>query len=214
MTLPTELPVARVRELAPGTRRSASPVTAPVPDADILDALTADDRRGALALAMRRHGDAIFHFCCRMVGDAQAPDVQQQVFIDAYKGFDAFDRRSSVKTWLFAIARNRCIDALRKSHRDREHDRASADSLDDVADDRPSSAAVLADSERFAALRHCIDRLAPASRSAVLLRYQEGLAYEEMAAMNSEQAGTIGRRVARAIVTLRTCVERRIGAWT
>jgi len=181
-------------------------------DRDIKDALTAGDPRRALRLTMRHHGDAVYHYCRRMVGDEQAPDIQQLIFIDVYRGFPAFDRRSTVRTWVFSIARHRCIDALRSRQRRRGHEEVGTSDLDDTPDPQPDPRSLLEHQDREAALRDCIDRLAPASRSAVLLRYQEGLAYADMAAMSGEQAGTIGRRVARALVVLRTCIERALGA--
>lgn len=161
---------------------------------------------------MQQLGDAVYHYCRRMVGDDHAPDLQQLVFVDVYRGFSTFDGRASVRAWVFAIARHRCIDALRSRARQRTREAADDEQPDELADDGPDPHALLELRDRAALLRGCIDRLAPAARSAVLLRYQEGLAYEAMSAMSGEAAGTIGRRVARALVALRACVERDLGA--
>lgn len=219
MSRSPEPPPATARPAPTGVPRdpnTASPAPAPRPpdaaDLAIREALAAGAHRRALALAMQLHGDGVYHYCRRMVGDAMAPDLQQQVYIDVYRGLAAFDGRSKFRTWVFSIARNRCIDALRLRDRRRDHQLAPLDDVADLADDGPDPAAVAAASERHAALRFCIDKLAPTTRSAVLLRYQEGLAYEEMAIMCNEPAGTLGRRVSRALVALRACVERQMGS--
>lgn len=160
---------------------------------------------------MRRHGDGVYHYCRRMAGDDLAADVHQQVFVDAYRGLPRFDGRSTVRTWMFAIARRRCIDALRARGRRRTREPAPAADVDEQADPGPLAPARLDQARALVALGDCIDQLAPATRSAVLLRYQEGLAYDELATMFDEPAGTIGRRVARALVALRTCVESHPG---
>ncbi len=178
---------------------------------EVQDALAAGDHHRALTLVMRRHGDGVYHYCRRLVGDELAPDVHQQAFIDAFRGLDRFDGRSTVRTWLFAIARHRCIDALRRRDRRRAHEPRAATDADDAPDPGPDVGCRVDERRAFDLLRGCIDQLAPATRSAVLLRYQEGLAYEDLSTMFDEPAGTIGRRVARALIALRTCVERHAG---
>jgi RNA polymerase sigma-70 factor (ECF subfamily) len=57
----------------------------------------------------------VFGFVKRMVSNAdEAADVTQEVFIRAYQSFARFDGRSSVRTWLFRIANNLCIDRSRQ----------------------------------------------------------------------------------------------------
>ncbi len=56
-------------------------------------------------------------------------------------------------------------------------------------------------------LRQCLQALDTGVRVAVLLRYEEGLAYEEIARMSRELAATIQARVARALPRLRECLE-------
>ncbi len=219
MTTPSDLRAselrATIRSAGPLADTAQSPPT-PEPGAaaerDIEAALDAGDHRHALTRAMRHHGDAVYHYCRRMVGDVMAPDLQQQVFIDVHRCFPTFGRRSSVRTWIFTIARNRCVDALRRQGRRRAREDSSSPDPDEVPDPAADARTLLDEEQRLATLRGCIDQLAPATRSAVLLRYQEGLSYETMATMFEEPADTIGKRVSRALVALRTCVERRAGA--
>src|SRR4051812_8974508 len=83
-------------------------------DADIDAALAQGDRRRALTLLMDRYGEHIYRFAYQMTRDGTvADDVRQQVFVEAYRDLGAFERRSSLRTWLFGIARHRCLDATK-----------------------------------------------------------------------------------------------------
>jgi RNA polymerase sigma-70 factor (TIGR02960 family) len=56
--------------------------------------------------------------CYRMLGSVQdAEDVVQETFLAAWRGFDGFEGRSSFRTWLYRIATNRCLNALRDASR-------------------------------------------------------------------------------------------------
>src|SRR5580704_6823654 len=60
----------------------------------------------------------VFGFVRRMVPRAEeAADVTQEVFIKAFQNFGRFDGRCSVRTWLFRIAYNLCVDKSRKNER-------------------------------------------------------------------------------------------------
>lgn len=61
----------------------------------------------------------IYHFLFYYVGSGDIDDLVQEVFIRSIKGFNTFQSKSSVKTWLFSIARNVGIDEIRKRKRTR-----------------------------------------------------------------------------------------------
>ena len=183
------------------------------PDPDDLEVeaeLARGDRRRALTLLMNQHGDAVYRFAYHMTSDATlADEVRQQVFVEAYRDLATFARRSSFRSWLFGIARHRCLDAtkvrrrwLRRFKNEAADDPVEARDVD--ADlDRPRIARIL---------ELCLQKLAPAAREAVLLRYQQELSYEEAAIAIGDRAGTLQQRVARALPVLRKCVEHRLSA--
>src|SRR5437588_9961783 len=60
----------------------------------------------------------VYGFVRRMVSDTEeAADLAQEVFIRAYQAFGKFDGRSSLRTWLFRIAYNLCVDRARRVER-------------------------------------------------------------------------------------------------
>src|SRR5262245_23723629 len=85
-------------------------------DAAILALVERGAEREALIELMRRHGDPLYAFCLRLRRDPdRAADVQQQVFLEAYRDLRTFGGKSALRTWLFSIARHRGLDAI-KSH--------------------------------------------------------------------------------------------------
>lgn len=85
------------------------------PDADILEGLARADER-ALAQLMDRHLDAIKSLAWHMLGDEMsAEDVAQEVFLKAWKHGQTWQSgRAKFSTWLYRVAKNACLDRLRK----------------------------------------------------------------------------------------------------
>ena len=159
---------------------------------------------------MQRHGKAVYRYCREALRDAVlADDVQQQVFIAAFRDLPKFNQRSTVRTWLFAIARNRVLDAAKSRHRAKSH--IDGDDATGVPDPHPSPGDSLDDARLHAALLACVELLTPRVRSALLLRFQQGFSFEAMAEMCNEKPGTLQAQVTRALPVLRTCIERRTG---
>jgi RNA polymerase sigma-70 factor (ECF subfamily) len=184
-------------------------------EADVRAAIERRDWRAAVSLLMERHGDAIHRFCRQMTeDDALAADLLQVTFLQAFVDLQTFSGRSLVRTWLYGIARHRCIDALKARRRWRARFQlADRDETElDAADPAPSAEKRMSRQELVAALEHCLARLAPAVRTALLLRYVEDLPYDEIAGICEERAGTLRTRVARAMPLLRRCVEARGGS--
>jgi len=178
------------------------------PDRDIIHLVRTGDRRSALHILMRRHGRMVYRYCREALHDATlADDVLQQVFIQAYRDVGTFAGRATVRTWLFAIARHRVLDAAKS--RSRAHAHLEDDDAADTPDPSPPPGERLDDALRLEALVGCVGVLGEAARTAVLLHYQQGFSFEEMAVICGEKPGTLQARVARALKALRACIEAR-----
>jgi RNA polymerase sigma factor (sigma-70 family) len=159
---------------------------------------------------MERHGTAVYRYCREALHDATlADDVQQQVFIEAFRDLPRFTRRSSVRTWLFAIARHRVLDAAKARRRAQSH--IEGDDATGVPDPRPPPSERIDDGRLRAALVACLDKLRESVRIALLLRFQQGFTFEDMAEVCREKPGTLQAQVTRALPILRTCIEERTG---
>jgi RNA polymerase sigma-70 factor, ECF subfamily len=155
---------------------------------------------------MARHGDEVYRYAVAMTRDRSvAEEVRQQVFAEAYRDLDRVDSVSSLALWIFGIARHRCIDAVNARKRWAQRYKNDPPDEPEPADGAPDHEL---DRERLARiLAVCLERLAPAARDAVVLRYTQELSYDDAAAIAGDRPGTLQRRVARALPVLRKCVE-------
>ncbi len=172
-------------------------------ESEVLDALEQGDRKGALTILMQAYGDDIYRHCRLVVRDsALADDVHQTVFVQAYRDLPRFSRRSTIRTWLYGIARHRCLDAL-KARRRWLRRFELADALPEAADVGPRADDQLSAVGVASALEAALDELKPRVRIAVLLRFREDMSYQEMAEVCGERPATLQARVARAMPRLR-----------
>src|SRR5205823_11612723 len=69
----------------------------------------------AFEALVRRHQTPVYNFCWRMLGQADdAADVAQETFVQLYSHLGQLDEREPIAPWLFRVARNRCIDVIRR----------------------------------------------------------------------------------------------------
>lgn len=188
-----------------------APSRAADPDDDILGLVATGDVRGAVHRLMRRHGAAVYRYCRGALRDAAlADDVHQQIFLEAARDLPRFRRRATVRIWLFAIVRHRVLDAAKQ--RRRQQDWAEDCAAAEIPDPRPSPGEALDDARLRQALIASFGELGEDARTAVLLRYQQGFTFEEMAVICREKAGTLHARVTRALPLLRARIEARLGS--
>jgi len=91
-----------------------SPDTKPATEGQLLTAACDGDEDAFRAL-VERHRTELHAHCYRMLGSVHdAEDALQDVLLRAWRGLCGFDRRSSFRRWLYRIATNACVDALRR----------------------------------------------------------------------------------------------------
>jgi RNA polymerase sigma factor (sigma-70 family) len=190
-------------------RPAASPHRDPTSgdDAAILAAVGGGDHRRALQLIDDHHGDAMYRYVRNLMGsDDLADDAYQATMLAAYRDLGSFAGRSAIRTWLFGIARHRCLDALKADRRRSARFTAGADATD-AADAAPVADQQLSRSQLVAALERCLDELDPELRMIVLLRFDDGFGYDELERLTRLRAVTLRARVSRAMPVLRRCIE-------
>jgi RNA polymerase sigma-70 factor, ECF subfamily len=182
----------------------------PTADAALLAGCRRRDE-AAFARLIDLYQARVFGFVRRMVRDEEeARDITQEVFIRAYQALDRFDGRASLRTWLFRIAYNLCIDRLRR------HDRLAAVQVEsddgdnqEIADHRWDPEAVMLNDELRAVVEHAIAGLSEKLRTVLLLHDREDMAYEEIAATIDVPVGTVKSRLFLA----REALQRKIGVY-
>jgi len=147
-------------------------------------------------LAMRtlfgRHRVPLYRWLMRLVGDvALAEDVLSDVFLDVWRQAAAFEARSSVSTWLLAIARYKALSARRR-RTDPELDEKIASSVADTADDPE---VVLQKKTRADLLRHALTRLSPEHGEVIDLVYFHGKSVKEVAEIVGIGEATVKTRM-------------------
>ena len=145
-----------------------------------------------------------------------AEDLLQEVFVSAWKAAGSFDaQRAQPLTWLTHIARNKAIDSLRRAqtqprmesiHPSDDDDRPDASQR--LVDDTPGPAALLERASDARQLGHCMEGLSAQQRQSVALAFFDGLSHAEVAEQLREPLGTVKSWVRRALMTLKSCLER------
>lgn len=147
-----------------------------------------DDFRGLV----ERHQQAVFRFAFGLLGNREeAQDVAQEAFIAAYTNLSRYDSsRAAFSTWLFTIARNRCINWLKRN-------RPVALATPDAIQDRPLTDP-LGRQELSQQLDDALAALPIEQRSAFALAEIEELPYTEIARIEQTNVGTVKSRIHRA----------------
>ncbi len=146
--------------------------------------------REAFSELVRCHREGVINVVYRMCGDAGlAEDAAQEAFIRAWQHLASYQPRSPFRNWVYRIAANVALDALR-----REKETVDVDAVPVAAPD-PGPEAVLIEHERAERVRQAVLALPPASRAVVVLREYEGLSYQEIAYTLDIPMGTVMSRL-------------------
>ncbi|HLH26618.1 MAG TPA: sigma-70 family RNA polymerase sigma factor [Chloroflexota bacterium] len=178
------------------------------------EALAARFQRGdmrAFELLVARYHRPIYHFAYRLLGGAEdAEDATQDVFIQVFGALPRARLDVPLRPWLYRIARNRCLDVLKRKRAtsfsalaDDEDEAGVADVPDSAP--LPDELAERADLQRL--LTAAIDTLAPAYREVVALRYAGDLGFGEIAMVLGMPENSVKTRFQRAKAVLRVALR-------
>jgi RNA polymerase sigma-70 factor (ECF subfamily) len=168
--------------------------TSKSPDQELIESVAAGDKR-ALEQLFTRHSTRMYRFVLRITSNAPlSEDIVSEVFLEVWRRPGRFQARSQVSTWLFAIARNKALQALRsRRHKPIEEDGA-ADAVDSASDPE----AMLHEKSRSMVLNRCLSLLSPIQREIVDLVYYHEKSVAEVAQIVGIPAGTVKTRMFRA----------------
>src|SRR5271154_6893380 len=157
--------------LAPATAQNSKMLPGTISrsthDAALIERIAEGDRNAMLVL-FTGHQVRVFRFILRMVGDrCVAEDLTSEVFLDVWRQAGQFEGRSTVSTWMLAMARYKALAARRRRTED-QLDEEVVEAIEDDGDD-PEIAAQKKD--RSEILRRCLDKLSARHRQIVDLVY-------------------------------------------
>jgi RNA polymerase sigma factor (sigma-70 family) len=159
----------------------------------------------AYSMLVRRHQDRIYRFVLQMLGSRdEALEAAQDTFVRAWQALPAWRPEAQFHTWLFRIAANVALDALRR----RKTVRFVPLEDYDAASEAPGPDVQLEGRQRLGALDAALAELSAEQREIVLLREVEGLSYGELAVVLAIDEGTVKSRLARSRAALAQAWKR------
>jgi RNA polymerase sigma-70 factor (ECF subfamily) len=169
---------------------------------DLIDACRRGERDAFRAL-FEGYKDKVYSIALRFSGDeALAMDIAQDVFLKLFSSIGDFRGDAAFSTWVYRLVVNACLDHKRRSWR-----------LIPIADDLlavlrapGNSLDRMLHSEMRDKVRREVEKLSPELRMVVVLRYTEGLSYDEISEVLGCATGTVASRLNRAHKAL----ERRL----
>ncbi len=181
-----------------------------VEDAELLARLRAGDQ-SACAQCIEQHAPQVYRLALRLLhNEADAEDVMQETFLNAFQAIESFEGRSTISTWLFRIAYNAAMSRLRRPT-------TNEASVEDTLDTAEEGAALptqffdwcclpeqeFATSEVQWHLDQAMQQLSPPLRTVFILRELEGLSVQETAETLDVSQDVVKTRLHRARLSLR-----------
>ena len=184
-----------------------------VPDEQLMERYVKGDVR-AFQTLVDRYSGPIFNFIVRRCGGnrERAEDLLQETFLRVIRRSETFRSESKFTTWLYTIARNLCVDALRRAGY-RNHasldkplsrgESSGATLLDTFADKGPDPGAQTQDQRFRSALQAALDTLPEDQRDVFVMREFQGLKFREIGDIIDIPENTVKSRMRYALQGLR-----------
>lgn len=165
-----------------------------VDDKVLIEAFQAGDEFAFVSL-YNRYKAPVYAFCVKMLLDRPlAQDAMQETFLRVYENRDRLTKTGSFKAWLFTIARNQCLNNLRRRSRQVPLDEYTP--VPGTSREGPSHR--MEKSEQVALINRYLAQLKPEYREIIILREYQNLSYEEIAAVTRSTLSAVKSRLFKA----------------
>ncbi len=172
----------------------------PLSDADLMARVAHGDEKSFSEL-LHRHQAAVYAFACRLLGDErEAEDVAQETFLRLYRASGRYREEPSLRTYLFKIIKNLCIDHLRKKRPE------AMDQLPDTPT-RETPLDLLEGIMAVDRIQKAINDLPDNQKTALLLRHKEQMPYSRIAEVMDLSMGAVESLLVRGRRTLRQVLK-------
>lgn len=166
----------------------------------------------ALNFLIKRYLTPIFNYALGFVKDtAAAEDLTQEVFVKIWQKIKKYNKQYKFKNWVYAIAKNTCLDYLKKNRAinfsalDQEDDDLLFERL--IRETSPSPQAELELAHQAAAVNSVVDKLPEKYQQTIKLHYQGGYKFREIAEILKESIETIKSRNRRGLARLKKLLK-------
>ncbi len=187
-----------------------------MPQEHALEAALAQGLEESFERMVREYQDRLYSFAHRLTGNSEdAEEIAQDAFVRAYRAMKTYPteriRTLSLKAWLYRITLNVARNRMRARRHaaisidERNGDGRAAWEPEDAPENRPDSR--FEQGRRRADIATLVAGLPERYRSALILRYMEGLRLEEVAAVLKQPLGTVKSNVHRAVNALREALS-------
>ncbi|MGA9524490.1 MAG: RNA polymerase sigma factor [Myxococcaceae bacterium] len=171
---------------------------------DDLMLLSSADRRDAFAVLVERYLPRLTQFSARFLGGGvEGEEVAQETMFQVWAARREYRPEGRFATWIFTIARNRCRNAARHAGLRGRVDMAGAPQGHDPDAPTPAAIDALLEQERQRRVQEVLLGLPEKLKEAVLLRFNQGLEYSEIARILGCPEATVRSRVFHGIKRLR-----------
>ncbi|MBN1551427.1 RNA polymerase sigma factor [bacterium] len=151
----------------------------------------------------------VYRLALRMLGnEMEAEDVTQEVFIKAYKSLKAFRGKSQFKTWLYRIAVNQSLKAIKKQKIVKQH---VIDEIEDKVNnnaENPLDSVIQAEQKDY--LNRSIKNLPPKQKAILLLRVNDEMSFKDIAAIMKRSVGAVKANYFHAIQNIQSQINGEI----
>lgn len=171
-------------------------------DKDLLLRISNGDQ-AAMRVLYDRHNEGLTRFASKWLADPfEASDIMHETMLEVWRSASKFGNKSSVKSWMFSIARNKSIDRNRKASRS-----VLQDADPEIPDESPTPHAIAEAFQDAQQVRACVETLSPAHQAVIHLAFFEDLSYREIAEIEDCPVGTIKTRMMHAKKLLLRCLS-------
>jgi RNA polymerase sigma-70 factor (ECF subfamily) len=177
-----------------------------IPDRELIKKSLQGDKK-SLELLIKKYLKPIYSFSFNLLRDQQdAQDLTQEIFLKMWKNLKNFDENQNFKSWLFKIAKNSCIDFIRKKKKFLVYNLETIENLPDLQLLLKEEAE---NKDLLEKIKIEIEKLSRKSKEILNLYYNFGFNFREIAQISGESINTVKSRHKRAIDKIKNSLKEK-----